>query len=432
MHPTHQRPDPGQRPNEASADATATATMTTKSARRTRTTACASTPAIAPSGEPSRTAARQPHDPATQATTKKQTRAADLEARKRARERKGSSRQRGKRRNRPSGSDAQAESAALRASLYDEVTARIVAELEAGRLPWVQPWAADGVPGPASGPGIAPGLPRNAVTGRVYSGVNILILWGAVIEQGYPSQGWLTFKQALAAGGCVRKGERGVTVVYADRFTPEAEKARAAQTGGDAKTVAFLKRFTLFNVAQCEGLRTGLAADPEPLPEREIVPVAEAVIAASGVAFRIGGTRAFYVPSHDFVAVPPQPAFFDQVNYYRTCLHELTHATGHRSRLARNLANPFGSKDYAREELIAEMGSAFLCAALGIVPTVRHADYLGAWLDVLREDNRAIFRAASAASKAADWLLARHAAASHPHRVRSPTDTPAPQSGDAR
>jgi len=289
-----------------------------------------------------------------------------------------------------------------RASLYDEVTRRIVAELEAGRFPWVQPWG-----DPASG-NLAPGLPRNALTGRAYSGINVLILWGAVIERGYPSQGWLTFRQALEAGGNVGKGERGTCVVYADRFTPEAEKARARETGDEAKAVPFLKRFTVFNVAQCEGLRPGLAADPQPLPEREIVPVAEAVIAASGVDFRIGGTRAFYVPSADYVQVPPQPAFFDQVNYYRTCLHELTHATGHPSRLARNQTGTFGSKDYAREELVAEMGAAFLCASLGIVPTVRHADYLAGWLDVLREDNRAIFRAASHASRAADWLLARH------------------------
>jgi antirestriction protein ArdC len=172
--------------------------------------------------------------------------------------------------------------------------------------------------------------------------------------------------------------------------------------------VPFLKRFTVFNVAQCEGLRAGLAADPAPLPEREIVPVAEEVIAASGVEFRIGGDRAYYAPDPDFVQVPPQPAFFDQVNYYRTCLHELTHATGHPKRLGRDLRNAFGSRDYAREELVAEMGSAFLCAALGIVPTVRHADYIGSWLEVLREDNRAIFRAASAATKAADWLLARY------------------------
>src|SRR5690606_3429489 len=164
-----------------------------------------------------------------------------------------------------------------------------------------------------------------------------------------------------------------------------------------AQSVPFLKRFTVFNVAQCEGLRSGLAADPAPLPEREIVPVAEEVIAASGVDFRIGGSRAFYVPAHDYVQVPPQPAFFEQINYYRTCLHELTHATGHPSRLGRKLVNRFGSKDYAREELVAEMGSAFLCAALGIVPTVRHADYIGSWLEVLREDNRPIFRAASGA-----------------------------------
>jgi antirestriction protein ArdC len=288
-----------------------------------------------------------------------------------------------------------------RANLYDEVTARIMGELEAGRFPWAQPW----------GRSAGPGLPRNALTGRSYSGINVLILWGAVIEQGYPSQSWLTFRQALEAGGHVRKGEQGVTVVYADRFTPEAEKARARESGEDARTVPFLKRFTVFNVAQCEGLRDGLASDPAPLPERQIVPVAEAVMAASGVDVRIGGDKAFYVPSADYVQVPPQPAFFDQINFYRTALHELTHATGHGSRLGRDLRNPFGSKDYAREELIAEMGSAFLCAALGIVPTVRHADYLGSWLEVLREDNRAIFRAASQASKAAEWLLARHAEA---------------------
>jgi len=245
------------------------------------------------------------------------------------------------------GEDRQSEN---RVNLYDEVTARIISELEAGRLPWVQPWDASG--------GTGPGLPRNALTARNYSGVNVLILWGAVIEHGWPSQSWLTFRQAQETGGCVRRGERGVTVVYADRFTPEAEKERAAREGGDAKAVPFLKRFTVFNVAQCEGLRAGLASDTAPLPEREIVPVAEEVIAASGVDFRIGGARAFYVPSQDFVQVPPQPAFFEQINYYRTCLHELTHATGHAKRLNRDLTNGFGSKDYAREELIALSGQS--------------------------------------------------------------------------
>ena len=313
-----------------------------------------------------------------------------------------------------------------RANLYDEVTRRIIAELEAGRFPWVQPW------GNAASAGLAPGLPRNALTGRAYSGINILILWGAVIARGFPSQGWLTFRQALQAGGNVRKGERGTCVVYADRFIPKDDRGQGAirgtappdldkaglrrstagPNGSDppeaARAIPFLKRFTVFNVAQCEGLRPGLAPEPVPLPECEIVPLAEEVIEASGVAFRVGGMDAFYVPAADYVQVPPQPAFFDQVNYYRTALHELTHATGHRTRLDRNLTGAFGSRDYAREELVAEMGAAFLCAALGIVPTVRHADYLAGWLDVLRADDRAIFRAASQASKAADWLLARH------------------------
>jgi antirestriction protein ArdC len=285
-----------------------------------------------------------------------------------------------KRRTRGEGGRAPVE----RVSLYDEVTSRIITELEAGRFPWVQPWSSE-ARGAAS-----PSLPRNALTGRNYSGVNVLILWGEVIARDYPSHSWLTFRQALEAGGNVRKGEKGVTVVYADRFTPEAEKVRAREAGDDAKAIPFLKRFTVFNVAQCEGLRPTLTGDPAPLPEREMVPVAEELIAASGADFRIGGPRAYYVPSEDFIQVPPQPAFFEQINYYRTALHELTHWSGHGSRLARDLTGPFGSGKYAREELCAEMGSAFLCAALGIAPTVCHADYLASWLEVLREDTRPI------------------------------------------
>lgn len=154
-----------------------------------------------------------------------------------------------------------------RASLYDSVTNRIIAELEDGRLPWVQPWGRSG--------GASAALPHNAHSGRVYSGINILILWGAVIEAGWPSQGWLTFRQALEAGGNVCKGERGTTVVYADRFVPKGEAERAALDGGTARAVPFLKSFTVFNVAQCEGLREGIGIDPAPLPEREIVPVGD-------------------------------------------------------------------------------------------------------------------------------------------------------------
>ena len=130
------------------------------------------------------------------------------------------------------------------------------------------------------------------------------------------------------------------------------------------------------------------------------------MIAATRADFRIGGDRAFYVPSDDCIQVPRPEAYFEPINWHRTALHELGHWTGHPSRLARDLSGNFASNSYGKEELVAEMASAFVCASLGIVPTVRHADYLGAWLDILREDNRAIIRAASAASKAADYLLA--------------------------
>ena len=286
---------------------------------------------------------------------------------------------------------------ASRETLYADVTSRIIAEMEAGRLPWVQPWddAACGT-----------GLPLNAATGRPYSGINILLLWGAVIQNGWPSQGWLTFRQALDAGGHVRKGEQGTTVVYADRFTPEAERERADREGGDARAIAFLKRFTVFNVAQCEGLPERHTRSAPPPPALQLIVEAEALIAACPADFRIGGAKAFYSPATDFVQMPPQPAFYDPINYYRTALHELGHWTGHASRLARDQTGSFGSAAYAREELCAEMASAFLCASLGIVPTVRHSDYVASWLDVLRADNRAIFRAASHASKAANYLLA--------------------------
>lgn len=285
---------------------------------------------------------------------------------------------------------------AERQSLYAEVTSRVIAELEAGRLPWVQPWN-------AAGCGCA--MPHNAGTRRPYSGINILILWGAVIDGGYTSQRWLTFRQAQALGGNVRRGEKGTTVCYADRFTPKDEAERARDEDREARQLAFLKRFTVFNVDQCEGLPQAFTAIPILPSEREAIPHAEALIEATGADFRIGRFLAFYSPTHDYVEVPPQQAFRNQIDYYRTALHELGHWTGHASRLDRDQTGGFGSADYAREELVAELASAFTCASLSIQPTVRHSDYISAWLEVLRGDERAIFRAASAASKAADYLL---------------------------
>ncbi len=280
-------------------------------------------------------------------------------------------------------------------SLHDTVTIRIIQELEQGRFPWVQPWTS-----------LSPsslGLPQNAATGRPYSGINILLLWVAAMEQERSSLRWLTFKQALSLGGAVRKSEKGTMVVFADTFVPEAEREKQATPGAEARRIGFLKRFTVFHVSQCDGLPPEASVAPAP-GRSEVIPDVEALIAATGVDIRVGGDMAFYAPGPDFIQVPPQEAYFDPVNWYRTKLHELTHWTGHASRLNRDFSSRRGADAYAREELVAELGAAFLCAELGVVPTVRHADYLGAWLEVLKADNRAIFQAASSASKAAAFI----------------------------
>lgn len=283
------------------------------------------------------------------------------------------------------------------ATLYSEVTNRIIAQLEEGTLPWVRPW---------DNGKAALGLPRNGGTGRRYSGINVLILWHRLFEQGYGSQRWLTYRQAQALGGNVRKGEQGTTVCYADRFTPKDQDHVPPGPDGEPRQIAFLKRFTVFNIDQCEGLDVAPSADTIATWNPAItMPRAESLIEATGADIRIGGGEAYYAPQDDYIRVPRPEHFHEPINWYRTALHELGHWTGHRLRLDRLPDSGFGSPAYAREELIAEMASAFLCAELGIVPTVRHADYLGAWLSVLREDSKAIFRAASQASKAADYLL---------------------------
>jgi len=311
-----------------------------------------------------------------------------------------------------------------RKSLYQEITDKIITELEAGRVPWVQPWGTA-----AARASLA--MPKNAATQRRYSGINVLILWGAVVDRGFAGQMWLTFRQALSLGGNVRKGEHGTTVVYADRFTPNEERRRAERDGDEPYAIPFLKRFTVFNTDQCENLPEELTTAPAPVPEGLILPDAEALIAATEADFRIGGERAFYSPIHDFIQVPRPDAYFEPINWHRTALHELGHWVGHGSRLGRDLSGSFGSALYAKEELVAEMTSAFVCASLGIVPTVRHADYIGSWLEVLREDDRAIVRAASAASKAADYLLAFRSESDELPVSTKSSDVPAPEVSSA-
>ncbi|MGY2937511.1 antirestriction protein ArdC [Bradyrhizobium sp. GM6.1] len=261
-----------------------------------------------------------------------------------------------------------------RTSLYDDITNKIIAELEAGRVPWVKPWGTAAANAPLA-------MPKSAASGHQYSGINILFLWGAATEHGFTGQSWLTFRQALSLGGHVRKGERGTTVVYADRFVPTGEKRRAREDGEEAQTIPFLKRFTVFNSDQCDGLPPEIATTAPPPPPGLIEPQVEHLIKATGIDFRIGGNRAFYAPTEDYVQVPPPQTYFEPINWHRTALHELAHASGHPSRLNRDLSGSYGTKKYAFEELVAEISSAFSCASLGIVPMVRHADYIGSWLE---------------------------------------------------
>ncbi len=269
--------------------------------------------------------------------------------------------------------DRKGRNGANRTNFYDDITKKIIAELEAGCVPWVQPWGTAAAKAPLA-------MPENAATRRRYRGINVLILWGVVIERRFSGQSWLTFRQALSLGGHVRKGERGTSIVYADRFVPDDEKKRAIETGDEAQAIPFLKRFTVFNTDQCDGLTVDISAAPMPLPHM-IEPQVEALIGASGIDFRSVGNKAFYWPSEDYVQVPPPAAYFEPINWHRTALHELAHASGHSSRLNRNLSGAFRTNKYAFEEIIAEISSAFCCASLGIVPTVRHVDYIGSWLD---------------------------------------------------
>ena len=277
------------------------------------------------------------------------------------------------------------------ADLYQAVTNSIIADLEKGVASWVKPWK-DGNPG-----GI---MPANAATGRAYSGVNIPILWHAKESRGFPTHQWMTYRQALPLDAHVRKGESGTTVVFTKKLTFKDKETE------EEKRVNMLRTFTVFNVAQIDGLKD---QDTDQLVDANKMVGTDAAmffIDATKADIKIGGDRACYVPSKDFIALPPEQAFKGREHYLATALHELTHWTGHKARLDRQLGNRFGTQSYAAEELVAELGAAFLCAHLGIKGELRHADYIASWLALLKSDNRAIFTASSKASQAADYLRA--------------------------
>jgi antirestriction protein ArdC len=269
-------------------------------------------------------------------------------------------------------------------SVYDIVTERILSELERGVVPWRKPWHT--LP------------PAKLVSKKHYRGINFFLLSLA----GYGSQYWLTYRQAQALGGNVRKGEHGTKIVFwkFDKYETETAEGEAEE-----RKSAFLRYYVVFNLEQTEGLKALLT-----LPPARPIESAEAIVASMpNPPVLEQGSRAAYTPSRDAVTMPSRTAFQSQAEYYSTLFHELTHSTGHAKRLARegfDKPQLFGSESYSREELIAEMGSAMLCGVAGIEQSTvaNSAAYLKSWTARLKGDSKLVVSAASAAQKAADYI----------------------------
>ena len=280
-----------------------------------------------------------------------------------------------------------------KADSYNVVTDRIIEALEAGIIPWRKPWKSVAGEGPMS-----------LSTGRPYRGINVWILSVTAQLRGYSSPYWTTFKQAKERGGSVRKGEKGTQVVLWKPFTKETEK------DGQKREERFLmlRHFTVFNLDQCDGVE---APKSEPLPERDPIERAEEIVVGfmPGPSIGHGGNSAHYSPALDHVQMPKRGQFTTSEHYYGTLFHELAHSTGHESRLKRDTLldpRPFGSEDYSKEELVAEMAAAFLCGEAGIEPNIEHhAGYIASWLAALKDDRKLLVSAAAKAQKASDLIL---------------------------
>jgi antirestriction protein ArdC len=277
---------------------------------------------------------------------------------------------------------------------YDRLVASFIEQLSNGVAPWTKPW---------SDSGFDPTMPHNAVSGRSYHGVNVWLLWGAAQALGYPSNAWLTYHQASTLGGHVRKGEHGQLVILWKRYT-KLDATKADDDPERERSFLLMRGYTVFNVAQCEGLPEKFSEKAEPKPIDIGEDDVAKFIAALGSDLRHGGDRAFYSPTHDFVQMPNPEQFRDRADYLSTNLHEHAHWSGHDSRLARTFGARFGDQAYAMEELVAEMTSAFLCATLGIEGKLQHAEYLANWAKTLGEHRTALWTAASKASAAAEYL----------------------------
>ena len=284
-----------------------------------------------------------------------------------------------------------------KADIYTRITNQIIADLENGVRPWVKPWHSDHAADRITRP-----LRHN---GEPYSGINILSLWSSATVQGFTSPTWMTYKQALELKANVRKGQRGSLVVYANKITRTEENENGDEI---ERAIPFLKGYTVFNVEQIEGLPERFYEKPEPRfdPVQRIEQV-DAFFKATGADIRHGGNRAFYAIHPNYVQMPYFEAFRDAESYYATLAHEVTHWTRHPSRLDRDFGRKrHGDEGYAKEELVAELGAAFLCADLEITLEARddHSSYIASWLNVLKNDTRAVFHAAAHAQRAVDFL----------------------------
>lgn len=282
--------------------------------------------------------------------------------------------------------------------VYSRVTDKIIADLEQGVRPWMKPWNAEHAAGRITKP-----LRHN---GQPYNGINILMLWSAAVTEGYSAPIWLTFRQAKELGANVRKGEKGELVVYANTITRTEHDDK---TGEDTEqTIPFMKGYTVFNAEQIEGLPSHYYQLAEPvLDPVQRIEHAESFFAATGARIDHGGNQAYYAIGSDRIQLPPFESFRDAESYYATLAHETTHWTRAKHRLDRDFGRKrWGDEGYAQEELVAELGSAFLSADLELTPEVRedHTAYIESWLKVLKKDKRAIFTAAAHAQRAVDFL----------------------------
>ena len=286
-----------------------------------------------------------------------------------------------------------------RVDVYGRITDGIVAELECGVRPWVRPWSVANTTGRITRP--------LRHSGQPYSGINVILLWSQAVARGFTSRTWMTFKQAIELGAHVRKGETGTVVVYANQFTKSETDARGDEV---ERAIPFLKAYTVFCVDQIEGLPDHYYGTPAMVTDPvERIAIADCFFANTGAVIRHGGTKAFYAPASDHIQMPPFESFRDAGSYVAVLSHELTHWTAAPDRVKRDLSRYAKHRsERAREELIAELGSCFLCADLGIVPELEprpdHASYLASWLEVLSNDKRFIFSAASHAQRAVAFL----------------------------